>query len=98
PFTVEAHGTEGSLLYGTPDEKIQIRSTHINRPVANGWNVWTAVPPDQPTAFEQWVNHIQQGTRPQEHTQIAVDLSMLLEAANLSARRNQPVQLDSLAR
>ena len=50
PFTIEAHGTEGSLLYGTPDEKIQIRSTHISKP-AGVWSVWTAVPPDQPPHF-----------------------------------------------
>lgn len=97
PFTIEAHGTEGSLLYGTPDDRIQIRSVHISKP-AGVWSVWTAVPPDQPTAFQQWIGHIQQGTRPQENTRIAVDLSMLMEAANLSARRNQPVRLDLLAR
>ncbi|HLG62502.1 MAG TPA: hypothetical protein VKY19_11255 [Ktedonosporobacter sp.] len=80
-----------------PDDKIRIRGAHINRP-AGGWNVWTAVPPDQPTALQQWVDHIQQGTRPQENTQIAVDLSMLMEAANLSAQRSQPVRLDALSR
>ena len=96
PFTIEAHGTEGSLLYGTPESTLQIRSTNLGKHTSNNWSVWTDIPLDQPTAFQQWISHIQQGTTATENILIATDLSMLMEAANLSAKGNQPVRLDML--
>ncbi len=98
PFTIEAHGTEGSLLYGTPESKLQIRSSNVARPASNNWSVWTDIPPDQPTAFQQWISHIQNGTTATENILLATDLSMLMEAANLSAKSNQPVRPDMLVR
>ena len=98
PFTIEAHGTEGSLLYGTPESKLQIRSSNLAKPANNNWSVWTDIPPDPPTAFQQWLSHIQDGTTATENIQAAIDLSMLMEAANSSAKSNQPVRLDTLAR
>src|SRR5438876_1414953 len=98
PFTIEAHGTEGSLLYGAPESKLQIRSSNLAKPANNNWSVWTDIPPDQPTAFQQWLSHIQHGTTATENIQAAIDLSMLMEAANSSAKSNQPVRLDTLAR
>jgi 1,5-anhydro-D-fructose reductase (1,5-anhydro-D-mannitol-forming) len=96
PFTIEVHGTEGSLLYGTPESTLQIRSSNLGKHTSNNWSVWTDIPPDQPTAFQQWISHIQQGTTATENILIATDLSMLMEAANLSAKGNQPVRLDML--
>jgi 1,5-anhydro-D-fructose reductase (1,5-anhydro-D-mannitol-forming) len=98
PFTIEANGTEGSLMFGTPDNKIWVCGTSMNKGSRTVWTTWATVPPDQPTAEKQWVAHIQQGTIAQENVQIAVDLSLLVEAANHSARSNQPVRLDSIAR
>ncbi|HEY7414387.1 MAG TPA: Gfo/Idh/MocA family oxidoreductase [Ktedonobacteraceae bacterium] len=98
PFTIEANGTEGSLMFGTPDNKIWVCSTHMGRSSGAVWSAWTAVSSDQPTPFQQWVTHIQQGTTAQENVQIAIDLSLLVEAANRSARDNQPVLLDSITR
>jgi predicted dehydrogenase len=98
PFTIEAHGTEGSLLYGTPEDKLQIRSSNVVRPASNSWSVWTDIPPDQPTTFQQWILHIQHGSTATENIQAAIDLSMLMEASNRSAKSNQPVRLDSLMR
>jgi len=98
PFTIEAHGTEGSLLYGTPERKLQIRSSNLAKPTKNNWSEWTDIPPDQPTAFQQWISHIQDGTAATENIQAAIDLSMLMEAANRSAKSNQPVRLDALPR
>ncbi|MBO0778200.1 MAG: Gfo/Idh/MocA family oxidoreductase [Ktedonobacteraceae bacterium] len=96
PFSIEVHGTEGSLFYGTPDDRLQIRSA---LPGAGG-DTWhqLALPPEQPLAFHQWVGHIQQNTTASENIAMAVDLTALMEAANLSARNKQPVRLDSLAR
>jgi 1,5-anhydro-D-fructose reductase (1,5-anhydro-D-mannitol-forming) len=92
PFTVEVHGTEGSLLYGTPDAQLLIRSTQAG---GKGWQQ-AAVPPDRPLAFQQWVTHIQQGTIARENIQVALDLTKLMEAANLAARGSLPVRLDTL--
>lgn len=100
PFTIEVHGTAGSLYYGYPgtaSDHIQIRST---APEIGG-EEWHAIPiaaQNYPRAFDQWVEHIQQGTTADENIAMAVDLSALMEAANLSARNKQPVRLDSLAR
>src|SRR6266516_5825517 len=95
PFTIEVHGTQGSLLYGNPDGILRIRSAVAGTPGTSQWSVWTDIPPDLPTPFSQWVTHIQQGTRAREHIQAAIDLSRLMEAANRSAKMNQSVLLDA---
>jgi predicted dehydrogenase len=98
PFTIEIHGTEGSLFYGgTPENTLRVRSAV---PGAAGNSQWEALPlsSDRPSAFQQWVTHIQQGTTASENIQLALDLTTLMEAANLSAQKSQPVQLGTLAR
>ncbi len=94
PFTIEVHGTEGSLLYGTPEDKLRIRSSKLG----GQWIVKDDLPGNLPSAFEQWVAHIQNGTTAAENIQAAVDLTMLMEASNRSASTSQPMQLDVLAR
>jgi 1,5-anhydro-D-fructose reductase (1,5-anhydro-D-mannitol-forming) len=95
PFTIEIHGTEGSLFYGTPEARLQVRS----RPLGGDerWREISKLPPRQPMAFQQWVTHIQEGTTASENIQTAIDLTALMEAANLSVSSNQPIRLDSLA-
>ncbi len=95
PLMIEVHGTQGSLLYGTPDNSVLIRSAVAGKPASERWSAWTPMPPDQPTAFQQWIMHIQQGTTATENIHIAVDLSALMEAANQSARNKQAVRLDT---
>jgi len=95
PFTIEIHGTEGSLLYGTPEGKLLVRSSKRGAEASQQWTV-EDVPPDRPSAFQQWVGHIQAGTTGSENVQMAVDLTMLMEASNLSAASHQPVRLDAL--
>jgi 1,5-anhydro-D-fructose reductase (1,5-anhydro-D-mannitol-forming) len=96
PFTIEVHGTEGSLLYGTPESVLQLRSTKAPG-AEQQWLASAKLPPDRPSAFHQWVEHIQQGTTATENIQSALDLTRLMEAANRSARGGHPVRLDSLA-
>jgi predicted dehydrogenase len=31
PFTIEVHGTQGSLLYGTPEPRLLVRSAPASR-------------------------------------------------------------------
>lgn len=97
PFTIEVHGTEGSLLYGTPDSRLLIRSSQSGTPGGDSWHEIPALPTDRPSAFEQWITHIQQGTIATENIQLARELTILMEAANLSARNNQVVSLNTLA-
>lgn len=95
PFTIEIHGTEGSLFYGTPEDKLYLRSAVTG---IKEWTVQPEFPPRHPMAFEQWVGHIQEGTTATQNIQLARDLTALMEAANISARTKQAVRLDSLAR
>lgn len=98
PFTIEIHGTEGSLFYGTPESKLLIRSSVLGEEGSQQWNDRTAtIPADEPMAFQQWVAHIQQGTTASENIQMAVELTMLMEAANLSVQKQAPVRLASLS-
>lgn len=94
PFTIEVHGTEGSLLFGTPEARLLVRS-----PAHEDGARWVELPlPDAaPSAYEQWVGHIQQGTRATENVSRGVDLTRLMEAANRSAAGNAPVRLDQLS-
>lgn len=82
PFSIEVHGTEGTLLYGTPEEKILLRS---NKAVDSGKG-WLEVPlPDhRESAFEQWIDHIKNNTFAVDNIQMAVELTRLIEAANRS--------------
>ncbi|HEX4204521.1 MAG TPA: Gfo/Idh/MocA family oxidoreductase [Ktedonobacteraceae bacterium] len=95
PFTIEIHGTEGSLFYGTPEDKLYLRSAVTG---IKEWTVQPEFPPRHPMAFEQWVGHIQEGTTATQNIQLARDLTALMEASNISARTKQAVRLDSLAR
>ncbi len=95
PFTLEVHGTEGSLLFGTPAEKLLLRSAVPAAQSADQWREYP-LPASLPSAFEQWVTHIQEGTFAHENIQMAVDLTKLMDAANLSALSNQSVSLESL--
>ncbi|GAC1359684.1 MAG: Gfo/Idh/MocA family oxidoreductase [Ktedonobacteraceae bacterium] len=97
PFTLEAHGTEGTLLYGTPTEKLLVRSARLESGAEEAWHD-IPLPPEQPSAFQQWIGHIQHGTTATENIQLAADLTTLMEAANLSAHAGHAVRLDTLAR
>jgi 1,5-anhydro-D-fructose reductase (1,5-anhydro-D-mannitol-forming) len=90
PFTIEVHGTQGSLLYGTPQPRLLVRSSPASRD-----DDWTELPlPDRaPGPFEQWVDHIEQGTVATENIALAVELTTLMDAATRSARTGETVQL-----
>lgn len=88
PFSIEVHGTEGSLLYGTPEATLQLRSAKLDAQGQQGWQTWHDIPPALPSAFEQWITHIQQGTIATENIVMASDLTRLMEASNLSATNN----------
>jgi 1,5-anhydro-D-fructose reductase (1,5-anhydro-D-mannitol-forming) len=119
PFSIEIHGTRGSLLYSEkgigemvasrfsaaqpsatgaapvgPEGKLIVRSALIDE-AASGWAVWE-LPPAEPPAFDQWVGHIQRGTRAAENIAIARDLTAIVEAAYRSAATGELVRLEAL--
>jgi 1,5-anhydro-D-fructose reductase (1,5-anhydro-D-mannitol-forming) len=91
PFSIELHGTEGSLLFGFPEAKMQLRSNKRGE----GWDN-VPLPVDRPMAFDQWVGHIQNGTEATDNLTMAVDLTRLMEAANRSVAEQRAVRLDEL--
>jgi 1,5-anhydro-D-fructose reductase (1,5-anhydro-D-mannitol-forming) len=93
PFTIEVHGTQGSLLYGTPEPKVLVRSPAHDE--GKNW-VELPIPADQPSAFDRWVSHIEKGTKPTENVEIGLDLTRLMEAANHSVAIDAPVRIDSI--
>ena len=84
-FDIEVQGTEGNLMYARTDDKLRIRSSKMAGEAATGWQVVTDLP-KLPSAFEQWVSHIQNGTTATENIGLAYDLTRLMEASTLSAR------------
>jgi len=95
PFTVEVHGTEGSLLYGTPEPKLYIKSAKLGAERSTPWTVLD-LPPDRHTPFEHWVELVNRGEKDPDNIRLAVDLTVLMEAATLSAERGAAVRLDEL--
>jgi 1,5-anhydro-D-fructose reductase (1,5-anhydro-D-mannitol-forming) len=120
PFSIEVHGTQGSVLYSEtgigervarfrsgaapspgdvgagPDAKLRIRSDNV--PGAEAAWLVRDLPAAPPPAFDQWVAHIQTGTRAAENVAIGLDLSAIVEAAARSAAEGRLVRLEALAR
>lgn len=94
PFAIEVHGTEGTLLFGTPEQKLLLR-TNVG---SDSSNAWTELPllGNRESAFQQWVSHIQNNTVADENVQVAAELTQLMEAANRSAREGRRVRLEEL--
>lgn len=91
PFSIELHGTLGSVIYGLPEEKVLLRTSNDS----NEWKEYTS-PEQRPSSFDQWVTHIQEGTTGDENIALALELTKLIEASNLSARRNTSFRLKDL--
>jgi 1,5-anhydro-D-fructose reductase (1,5-anhydro-D-mannitol-forming) len=89
PFSVEAHGTEGSLLYD-PSGGLRTRWWGADR--------WSAVlvPSDGRSPFGRWVDLSSGGRTDPENVRAALELSALAEAANLSALEGRPVRPSEL--
>ncbi|MDQ3854814.1 MAG: Gfo/Idh/MocA family oxidoreductase [Chloroflexota bacterium] len=119
PFSIEVHGTQGSVLYSEtgigelvdrrfpgdasadpsagPDGKLRIRSRNIEG-ATDRWLVREVRAEAKPSAFEQWVGHIEHGTTATENLALALDLTAVVEAAYRSAAGGRTVRPDSLER
>jgi 1,5-anhydro-D-fructose reductase (1,5-anhydro-D-mannitol-forming) len=85
PFLVEAQGTEGSLLYD-PSSGLRARRRDAER--------WSDVrmPADGRSPFGRWVELSSAGRTDPENVRAALELSALVEAANLAAHEGRPVR------
>ena len=83
PFTIELHGTEGTLYYADPPGVVRVYdgAAWSSRPV----------PPDAEDAFAQWVGHMRHGTRADDNLARALELTRLVVAANESAASGRAV-------
>lgn len=91
PFSIELHGTEGTLLFGFPDEVPIVRSN-------SGGKAWETPSAEDSlsTAFDQWVEHILGGTEATDNIALAVDLTKLMEASTRSAAEGRSIRIDEL--
>ncbi|SDC65932.1 Predicted dehydrogenase [Paenibacillus sp. UNCCL117] len=96
PFTLEVHGTEGTLLYGTPDGKLLLRTKAEDGSKADAWHE-LPLPDRRESAFEQWIGHIRQDTIAEENIRLALELTALMEASNRSVRERRAVRLSELS-
>lgn len=85
PFTIEVHGTKGSVLYGTP-KGVLLKNTGKGFEEVN-------VPIDLPSPFSQWIDHVQNNKRTDENMALALDLTVLMEAAYESAEKRSEVKV-----
>lgn len=95
PFTIEVHGTEGTLLYGTPEEKLLLRTSSAGSELSEQWTA-QPIPAARASAFHQWVEHIQKNTTADENISLAIDLTKLMEASNRSVSEHRAVSLNEL--
>ncbi|TCM95777.1 putative dehydrogenase [Paenibacillus sp. BK033] len=92
PLTLEAHGTKGSMAFSLGNRKLIVASVdNGDKPVIE-WPLPDALPSD----LEQWAFHIQQNTINTQNLEMALDLSRLMEASNLSAKLGKAVELSQL--
>jgi 1,5-anhydro-D-fructose reductase (1,5-anhydro-D-mannitol-forming) len=92
-FELEVHGSKGIIRYAAPKRKLVHRPGNV-RGEAMIDPVVIDEPAELPSAFEQWVECIQQGRHATENVEIALDLTHLAEAANRSAREGTFIAIE----
>jgi len=75
-----------------PEGKLLLRSAKLDSP---HWISQDVTTPAAPKAFDQWVAHIQQGTKATENIALGLDLTAIVEAAYRSAESGQAIRLGS---
>jgi 1,5-anhydro-D-fructose reductase (1,5-anhydro-D-mannitol-forming) len=79
PFTIDIHGTRGSMAYDSTANLVRIRDGG-----ADSWQPMS-LPQDEVDPFGRWVAHIRDGTRADDNLSRAVELTRLVSAANEAA-------------
>lgn len=96
PFTIDVFGTEGTVSWTDAPGRLTATGAAFRSAEQDddGAPVLLPVPEDSPGAFAQWVDHIRSGTRAEENTSRAVELTRLVVAANRAAAEQRAVPLD----
>ena len=83
---IEIHGSNGTLLFDF-DNGLRIK--------LRGENEWTTreLLDDAPTPFDRWVSHIHQGEQDPENVAVALALTRMAAAAEVSAAEKRQVML-----
>ncbi|WP_270180544.1 Gfo/Idh/MocA family protein [Alkalihalobacillus sp. CinArs1] len=87
PFTIELHGTKGSVLYRADEG-------HLLLNTGNGFEK-VSIPADRPSPFNQWVEHVKHNKRTDENIALALDLTVLMEASYRSVQQESEVAIIS---
>ena len=85
PFTIEVHGTRGTAIYGMP-EKVLLKK------VENEWEK-VSIPSDRPSPFSQWINHIKNGKETDQNNALALELTVLMEAAYRAEQQKCEIEI-----
>lgn len=86
PFFLEVHGTKGSVVVDGTD--IRFRTEESRE-----WTKPTDIPKALPMPMEQWVSWMEDGVEPSIHQHDVRNLTLINEAAALSNRNGQSIQL-----
>lgn len=86
PFEIEIGGTEGIITFNDKDGVVVARGKAFGDGPEQ-----IAIEEKAPSAYHQWVDHIQQGTRADANLAAAVELTRLVVAANEAARTGQTI-------
>lgn len=85
PFLIEIGGTQGWLSYSDADDVVKVSGPGFGEPQQ------IPVPEKSPSAYQQWIQHINDGTRADDNLAAAVELTRLVVAANQAAASGQTV-------
>ena len=91
PGCLELYGTEGTLLIGGPDGRVQIRSNKIASSVP-GWIAASDLPKALPAPLRQWVSGVLEGTEIHFGLEEGTQLTELMEAAYKAHRSNRQIE------
>jgi len=87
PFWLELYGTEGSLIVGGPDNRVQLISNLLGTQV-QGWISPSQLPEAEPRPIRQWVEALLEGRDAPFGIEDGTQLTALMEAAYASYRQN----------
>ena len=85
PFTIEIHGTKGTAIYGMPEKTLL-------KKVEDEWEK-VMIPSDRPSPFSQWIDHIQKDKETDQNNALALELTVLMEAAYLAEQQKCEIEI-----
>lgn len=90
PNSLELYGTEGTLLVNGPEGRVKLTSPRLGA-AYNGWLDVAQLPKPLPSAIEQWVKGISQGSHIEFGLEEGTQLTQLMQGAYISHRESRKV-------